>query len=148
SNKASNYITRQVITGASLGGSASVASAQTINWLNENTMTYERTFGSIHQLNALLGYSYQQSDYETATANANTFNDDFAKYHNLGPGSTLIPASSGLTQWRLISYIARVNYGFDDRFLLTLTGRRDGSARFGPNNKFGCFPAGAFAWKV
>lgn len=148
SNKASNYISRLVITGASLGGSASVASAQTINWLNENTLTYERTFGSIHQLNALLGYSYQQSDYETATANANTFNDDFAKYHNLGAGSTLIPASSGVNQWRLISYIARVNYGFDDRFLLTLTGRRDGSSRFGTNNKFGFFPSGAFAWKV
>lgn len=147
-NKTNSYISHLVITGASLGGSASVASAQTINWLNENTLTYERTFGSTHQLNALLGYSYQQSDYETATAYANTFNDDFAKYHNLGAGSTLIPASSGVNQWRLISYIARVNYGFDDRFLLTLTGRRDGSSRFGANNKFGFFPSGALAWKI
>ncbi|QNL48382.1 TonB-dependent receptor [Olivibacter sp. SDN3] len=146
-NKTSSYISRLVIAGATLGGSASVASSQTINWLNENTLTYDKQFGEVHQLNALLGYTYQQSDYETATARANTFNDDFAEYHNLGAASTLVPPVSEANQWRLISYIARVNYGYDDRFLLTLTGRRDGSSRFGPNNKFGFFPSGALAWK-
>lgn len=147
-NKSSSYISRLVIAGASLGGSAAVASSQTVNWLNENTLTYDRQFGDRHQLNALIGYTYQQSDYETATANANSFNDDFAKYHNLGAGSTLVSPGSDASQWRLISYIARVNYGYDDRFLLTLTGRRDGSSRFGPNNKFGFFPSGAVAWKI
>ncbi len=147
-NKASSYTSKLVLAGASLGGKASVASAQTINWLNENTLTYDRNFGDRHNLNAMVGYTYQQSDYETATANANNFNDDFALFNNLGSGSTLIASSSGATDWRLISYIARVNYGFDDRFLVTLTGRRDGSSRFGPNNKFGFFPSGALAWKL
>lgn len=147
-NKANSYISRLVIAGATLGGNAEVSSSQTINWLNENTLTYDKQIADVHQINALLGYTYQQSDYETVTGRANTFNDDFAKYHNLGAGSTLIPASSGANQWRLISYIARVNYGYDDRFLITLTGRRDGSSRFGPNNKFGFFPSGAVAWKL
>ncbi|GAA4803746.1 TonB-dependent receptor [Olivibacter ginsenosidimutans] len=148
SNKASSYTSKLVLAGASLGGKASVASAQTINWLNENTLTYDKQLGEQHHLNAMIGYTYQQSNYETATANANNFNDDFALYHNLGSGSTLVAPSSGATDWRLISYIARVNYGFDDRFLFTLTGRRDGSSRFGPNNKFGFFPSGAVAWKL
>lgn len=147
-NKASSYTSKLVLAGASLGGRASVASAQTINWLNENTLTYDKQFGDRHSLNAMIGYTYQQSDYETATANANNFNDDFALYHNLGSGSTLVAPSSSANEWRLISYIARINYGFDDRFLFTLTGRRDGSSRFGPNNKFGFFPSGALAWKL
>lgn len=146
-NKASSYTSRLVIAGATLGGSAQVGSSQTINWLNENTLTYDKQLTEKHHVNALLGYTYQQSDYETATARANTFNDDFAKYHNLGAGSTLVAPLSGVNQWRLISYIARVNYGYDDRFLFTFTGRRDGSSRFGPNNKFGFFPSGALAWK-
>lgn len=146
--KTNSYVSRLVIEGATLGGSAFVTSSQTINWLNENTLTYDKQLDDNHRINALLGYTYQQSDYETSTANANTFNDDFAKYHNLGSGSTLVAPSSGVNQWRLISYIARINYGYDDRFLLTLTGRRDGSSRFGKNNKFGFFPSGALAWKI
>lgn len=147
-NKASSYTSQLVLAGASLGGKAEVAQAQTINWLNENTLTYDKPFGDRHNFNAMIGYTYQQSDYETTTARANNFNDDFALYHNLGSGSTLVAPASGANQWRLISYIARVNYGFDDRFLLTVTGRRDGSSRFGPNNKFGFFPSGALAWKL
>lgn len=147
-NKTNFYVSRLVLAGASLGGRAEVSSNQTLNWLNENTLTYDKQFGDRHNLNAMVGYTYQQSDYETATAKANNFNDDFALYHNLGSGSTLVAPESGATDWRLISYIARVNYGFDDRFLVTLTGRRDGSSRFGPNNKFGFFPSGAVAWKL
>lgn len=148
SAKTNSYISRSVIAGAALGGSASVNAAQTTNWLTENTLTYDQTFGDKHHITALLGYTYQQSDYENATANANTFNDDFALYNNLGAGSTLVAPASSANQWRLISYIARINYDFDDRLLFTLTSRRDGSSRFGPNNKFGFFPSGALGWKV
>lgn len=147
-NKTSSYISRLVIAGATLGGRASVVSSQTVNWLNENILTFDKQLNDRHHLNAMVGYTYQQADFESATANANNFNDDFAQYHNLGAGSTLVSPSSGVSEWRLISYITRVNYGYDDRFLVTLTGRRDGSSRFGPNNKFGFFPSGAFAWKV
>ncbi|MGA0559156.1 TonB-dependent receptor [Larkinella sp. VNQ87] len=146
--KTNSYITRLAIAGASLGGSASVANTQNINWLNENTLNFTRQLTPKHNLSALLGYTIQGQTIETATARANTFSDDFAEYNNLGAGSTLVPPSSDADDWRLISYIARVNYGFDDRFLLTFTARRDGSSRFGLNNKFGFFPSGALAWKI
>ncbi|MGX5816888.1 TonB-dependent receptor [Chitinophaga lutea] len=148
SSKTNGYITRKALAGATLGGSASVSNSQSINWLNENTLHYTRSFGERHTFNALLGYTIQSLDTENATAKANSFSDDFAQYNNLGAGSVLVAPSSGASSWKLISYIARVNYGFDDRFLLTLTARRDGSSRFGPQRKFGIFPSGALAWKV
>lgn len=148
STKINDYTTRLSLAGVGVGGSASVSSAQSFNWLNENTLNYTRQLGTRHTLSALLGYTIQGISMESVTANANTFANDFAAYNNLGAGSTLVAPSSGASEWRLISYLARVNYGFDDRFLLTFTARRDGSSRFGPKNKFGFFPSGALAWKV
>lgn len=148
SAKTNAYTTRLALAGASQGGAASVANSQSINWLNENTLNYTRKLGNIHQLNALLGYTIQGRSTENATARARTFSDDFAQYNNLEAGSTLVAPSSDASNWKLISYIARINYGFDDRFLLTLTARRDGSSRFGPQRKFGIFPSGALAWKL
>lgn len=147
-SKTNAYVTRLAIAGASLGGSASVANTQNINWLNENTLNFTHQLTPRHNISALLGYTIQGQTIETATARANTFSDDFAEYNNLGAGSTLVAPASDSDDWRLISYIARLNYGFDDRFLLTFTARRDGSSRFGLNNKFGFFPSGALAWKL
>lgn len=147
-SRANAYTTRLALAGQNAGGAASISSAQSVNWLNENTLTYTRSFGERHSLNALLGYTIQGINSEVVGASANTFPNDFALYNNLGAGSTLVAPSSGASQWRLISYLARVNYGFADRLLLTLTARRDGSSRFGPNNKFGFFPSGAVAWKL
>jgi TonB-linked SusC/RagA family outer membrane protein len=147
-SKQNNYATRLIQLGASTNGSASVVSALNINYLNENTLTYNRTFATKHNLTALLGYTSQAYNIESVTANAINFNDDFALYNNLGAGATLQNPASGAADWALISYLARINYGFDSRFLLTLTARRDGSSRFGPNNKYGFFPSGAFAWRV
>ena len=146
--KSNSYAARLSLAGSSLGGTASVGTAQSVGWLNENTLNYTRQLAPKHNLNALLGYTIQGLAAENAVANANTFTNDFALYNNLGAGSTLAAPTSGASDWRLISYLARINYGFDDRFLLTLTGRRDGSSRFGTNQKFGFFPSGALAWKM
>ncbi len=147
-SKSNYYATRLIALGANTNGRASVSAFQTIDWLNENTLTYSRGIGTSHALTALIGYTTQAYRNEGVTANAVDFNDDFALYHNLGAGATLqVPASSA-GSWSLISYLARVNYGFDNRFLLTLTARQDGSSRFGPSNKYGFFPSGALAWRV
>lgn len=148
SSRLNYYVTRNAIVGASVQGSASVNTTQRINWLNENTLNYTKSINPKNTISALAGYTIQEIKGENAVANANTFSNDFAEYNNLGTGSTLIAPSSAANEWALISYLARVNYGYDDRFLLTLTGRRDGSSRFGPNRKFGFFPSGALAWKL
>lgn len=146
--KTNYYATRQIGLGAGTNGDASVSAGQGINWLNENTLTYTKVFAGVHNLTAMAGYTTQAYHNENVTANATNFIDDFAKYNNLASGATLRTPGSGAGDWALISYLARVNYGFDNRFLLTLTARSDGSSRFGPNNKYGFFPSGALAWRV
>lgn len=146
--KSNFYVTRQIGLGAGTNGSASVATSQNLSWLNENILTYTRTLAGKHNLTALLGYTAQSYHIENVRANAINFNDDFAQFNNLGAGATLQTPSSGAADWALISYLARVNYGYADRYLLTLTARRDGSSRFGPTNKYGFFPSGAFAWRI
>lgn len=146
--KTNYYVTRQIGLGAGTNGDASISSGQSLNWLNENTLTYTKAFATVHNLTAMIGYTTQGYHQENVTANATNFIDDFAKFNNLGSGATLRTPYSGASDWGLLSYLARVNYGYDNRFLLTLTARRDGSSRFGPNNKYGFFPSGAFAWRV
>lgn len=147
-SKNNYYATRQIGLGAGLNGDGAVTAGQTINWLNENTLTYTEQFGGQHKLTALVGYTSQGYKHESVYAAASNFNDDFAEFNNLGAGATLRTPSTNARDWGLISYLARVNYGYSDRFLLTLTARRDGSSRFGPNNKYGFFPSGAVAWRV
>ncbi|CAL1516457.1 TonB-dependent receptor [Chitinophaga sp. MM2321] len=146
--KSNYYVTRQIGLGAGTNGDASVSASESINWLNENTLTYNRVFAKDHNVTALIGYTSQGYHQENVTANATNFNDDFALFNNLAAGATLRTPGSGAGDWALASYLARINYGYADRFLLTLTARRDGSSRFGPNKKYGFFPSGAFAWRV
>lgn len=142
------YVTRNIGLGMGTNGMARVSANMGREWLNENTLTFDRAFGQQHHLTALAGYTVQGTYVEGVTANAADFIDDFALYHNLGAGGTLQRPYSDSGDWALQSYLARINYRFQDRFLLTLTARADGSSRFGPNKKYGFFPSGAFAWRV
>ena len=146
--KSNYYATRQIRLGTTSNGSASINSGFNLNWLNENTLSYTRTITPKHTLNALIGYTTQGYHNEGITANAINFTDDFAQFNNLAAGATLQTPSSSASDWALVSYLARLNYNYDDRFLLTLTARRDGSSRFGTNNKYGFFPSGALAWRI
>jgi TonB-dependent starch-binding outer membrane protein SusC len=146
--KSNFYAPRKIGLGANTNGSASISTFQNLNWLNENTLSYSKTINQDHSLSALLGYTIQGYKNESVTANGANFSNDFATYNNLGAGATLQASSSTVSKWALASYLARVNYDFKNRYLLTLTARRDGSSRFGENNKFGFFPSAAFAWKV
>lgn len=149
-SKQNFYVTRKIGLGMGSNGAAEISANAGREWLNENTLTYSKILGANekHHFTGLLGYTAQQSTFENVFVRAINFNDDFAKYHNLGAGATFQRPASGESEWALISYLSRFNYGFDDRYLLTLTARIDGSSRFGPNKKYGFFPSGAFAWKL
>jgi TonB-linked SusC/RagA family outer membrane protein len=134
--------------GFASNGDASISAGQNINWLNENTLNFSKTYAEKHNFSALVGFTHQGFNHEFFTANASNFSNDFALYNNLGSGATLRTPSSGIIEWGLISYLGRINYGFDSKYLLTFTARTDGSSRFGPNRKYGFFPSGAFAWRV
>ena len=132
----------------STGGQATRTTQQLVNFLNENTLEYKKTFNQKHQLTALVGYTSQNEKNETATASAYGFPSDFYGYRNLGIASNPQPSTSYESKWVLLSYLGRVNYIFNDKYLFTATARYDGSSKFGINNKYGFFPSAAFAWKL
>lgn len=128
--------------------SAYVGVNKTINWLNENTLTWNKTFAEKHDLNLLGGFTMQQNNTEYVLASASNFVNDVMAYNNLGAGSIYNKPESNATQWNLMSYLARVNYSFDHRYLFSVNARVDGSSRFGSNNKYGFFPSASAAWRV
>jgi TonB-dependent starch-binding outer membrane protein SusC len=114
------------------------------NWLNENTLTYQKTIG-FHALTVLGGYTIQEQTNRFSNYLGESFPDDDVRTFNAAG------RISGLTNeedWALISYLARVNYVFRDKYMLTATARRDGSSRFGFNNRWGVFPSMALGWRL
>ncbi|CAN5217316.1 TonB-dependent receptor [soil metagenome] len=146
--KQDSYLPRSVSSGLAQGGSASIFNSQSMTWLNENLLTYTRTFNSIHNVTALLGYTQQANRTENSTASARNFVNDNLGSSNLASGSVPLTPSSGTGTWGLQSYLARINYGYKDKYLLTASFRSDGSSRFGANKQYGYFPSGAIAWRV
>jgi len=139
------YTTRNFFNSA---GRASVNTSQFRSLLSENTLSYDKTIASKHQLNALLGFTYQDftSTYLSGSG-VGFLSDAFETYSLQAAGTPGIP-SSGYSNSVLISYLSRVNYTFDDRFLFTFSFRTDGSSKYSPGNKWGFFPSGAFAYRV
>ncbi|WP_436486309.1 SusC/RagA family TonB-linked outer membrane protein [Chitinophaga sp. ARDCPP14] len=119
-----------------------------LNWLNENTLTYQYTSGSGHAFTGLLGYSVQSQKEQNVGINAANFPDDDIKTINGAATLTNNPNVTDKTEWALLSYLARVNYAYKDKYLVTATVRSDGSSRFGPNNRWGTFPSVALGWRV
>jgi len=123
---------------------ASTSSSNMINWLTENTLNYEKQF-SDHSIKALIGITAQKQRDEYSRLSSNNFPNDLV--HTLNAGT----ANSGLSsasEWSMLSYLARANYGYMDKYFLTGTVRRDGSSRFGGNNKWGTFPSVSAAWLI
>lgn len=130
------------------GGVARVSSSQEIMYLIENTVSYNKQWKA-HNLNALAGMTYQYAYTEAVNAGGSKYPTDVMEYNNLnGTDQTTFTIGSDLTDYAIVSYLGRVNYGYKSKYLVTLTGRVDGSSRFAANNKYAFFPAVAFAWRA
>ncbi len=147
-NKENQYLPQNTFEGAALKGYAAVGTINTLNWLNENTVSYTKTFNSIHSINATAGFMVQRSTSEGVVASSQNYATDIFTYNNLGAAVTPNSPSSSYSQWSLASWLARVNYSFQDKYLVTLSLRSDGSSRFGSNNKWGNFPSAAVGWNL
>jgi TonB-linked SusC/RagA family outer membrane protein len=128
-------------------GTATQSSAERRELTNENTLSYRAELGP-GRLELLAGATAQTSHFEVFTAEARGFPTDAVGYNNLGAGTQVISPTSGNAEWALLSGLGRLNYNLLDRYLFTITGRRDGSSRFGANNKWAVFPSAAFAWRA
>jgi TonB-linked SusC/RagA family outer membrane protein len=114
-------------------------------WLWENTLNYTKLFGK-HNLNAMIGHTMQESNYNLTDDAAKGYSSD--KIPTLGGSTIRETQSTTKSQWAKRSYLGRVNYGYDDRYLLTATLRYDGSSRFTPEGRYGWFPSVAGAWRI
>ena len=118
---------------------------QTTNWVVENTLTYKKRWGE-HSLQALAGYTLQKERSNASNIAATGFPNDLVK--TLNGATTVTSFSSAINEWSLLSGLARVQYSYKDRYLLSAAIRADGSSRFGPNTKYGYFPSASAGWIV
>ena len=120
------------------------------NILFENTLNFNRTFNEKHNFGALLGYTAEQTRYENiyATKQNTPNNDPELQYLDAAQLATSATAAGGAYESSILSFLGRVNYSYDDRYLATASIRRDGSSRFGKSNQYGNFPSFALAWKI
>ncbi len=126
-------------------GQATDNRGETFNWLVENTLTYNKSFGP-HRINALAGYTTQKSTSNSLDIQASPYANDLIQ--TINAAQTISDWDQDINAWSIISYLGRLNYGFRDKYLLTATIRSDGSSRFGANNRYATFPSIAAAWRV
>ncbi len=136
-----------VATAGIQGGIGSIETTKFTNLLSENYLTYNLEFDKA-SLTVLAGYSYQKETNEFSSASAQGFPSNSFSYRNLRSGSTPLPPSSFLSEREIVSQFGRLNFDYDNRYLLTLTARRDGSSAFSENEKYAFFPSGAIAWRL
>jgi TonB-linked SusC/RagA family outer membrane protein len=118
------------------------------SYLTEGMLYYKNKFGK-NSIDAMGGLSFQRFRYRYSELRSATYPDESLGYNNLGLGNqSEYRLGNSLTGHKLMSYITRLNYVYDDRYLATVTFRADGSSRFGNNNKYGYFPSAAIAWRA
>ena len=115
------------------------------DWVIENTLNYNLTLEQKHVFSFLVGYTAQSHAYEHMRGESRGFPNDNIKTLNAG---TMYNLTSDESEYSLISWLGRINYVYDNRYLLTATLRRDGSSRFGINRKWGTFPSVSAGWRI
>ncbi len=128
--------------------SASVNQYNNTYWEWGNYLTYEKTLNKVHALKVVLGTERQKFTQLASYGSTQNLSDNYYGYYNLGAGSLPGVPTSNYDAWQMQSFFGRINYAYKDKYLLTLTGREDGSSRFGVNNKYGFFPSAGLAWKI
>ena len=129
-------------------GNAYQSNSSTLYWQEETYLTYQNVFNDLHRVNAMIGLSWQERRYDSFSARAKNFSDDFFGYHQLQAGTQRPEVSSDNDRWAMNSYFLRLAYTYNDRYSVTATGRYDGSSKFGENNKYAFFPSAGLAWVV
>lgn len=129
-------------------GYAGVSTSQYTGLLNENTISYTKTINEKHSLTALAGFTYEEGISQGLSGSGTGFLSDITETSNLSAASTPGVPSTYYSKSSLLSYLGRVNYTFDNKYLFTASFRADGSSKYSEGGKWGYFPSGAFAWRV
>ena len=142
-----SYISKSNLLGNGNNGYVTVQKLSDYSKLLETILKYNQSFGK-HNIDAMVGYSWQYFYNEGQTTKAYGFLSDNFKWYSLAAAQTVESVSSYAESNTLISMYGRINYNYADKYLLTATVRRDGSSRFGSGNKWGIFPSVAASWRI
>ncbi|MFV0505193.1 MAG: SusC/RagA family TonB-linked outer membrane protein [Bacteroidales bacterium] len=141
------YLPRTTMYGAAVNGQASIGQYDRNDYLMDLTANYTRDFNN-HSLSALLGYSFQEFNYESVSAGNQDFLIDAFLFNSLGSGNYEKPSvGSSASKSSLGSYFGRANYSYLGRYLMTLTLRADGASNFAKGNRWGYFPSASVGWR-
>lgn len=119
---------------------------KSFTYLWDNYFLFDHTFSEKHRVELMAGMSAQWNTNDYLNAQKNVFM--FDNVHEMDNGEEMYAIGGNETEWALLSYMARVNYSYEDRYLLTATIRRDGSSRFGKKHRWGTFPSVSVAWRA
>jgi len=130
--------------GGGSGGIGQALSYRRANWIQTQTLRYSKTIDELHNFSALLGFSYQ----ETRTENSNVTGEGFPnnQLSSLNSAANITNGGSSISEVALDGYFSRLNYNYNNKYFAEFSLRRDGSSRFGENDKYAYFPAGSLAW--
>ncbi|MCC6289527.1 MAG: TonB-dependent receptor [Chitinophagaceae bacterium] len=146
--KEGTYLPTDLVDGEKVKGKASVSDVNAVRNLVEAYFTYQTKFAYAHSLSVTAGVSSQSDVAYTHYTQVQKFSTDTYLYNNLDAGTEKLASQSSRIDVKLASAYGRLNYAYNDKYLVTFTLRRDGSSRFGANNRFGYFPSGSLAWRA
>lgn len=141
------YSTTDLVNISMPNGWAEIAHTDVTYWQEETYLTHNLAKDG-HRLTTMAGLSWQERIYNYDRSRAEGFTDDFYEWYNLGVGKTPSPPESDWDRWAMNSYFLRAAYSYDDTYMATLTGRMDGSSKFGENNKYAFFPSIGLGWNI
>ncbi|WP_222852250.1 TonB-dependent receptor [Olivibacter sp. SDN3] len=124
------------------------ASDQEISWLFNQTLNYNITFNENHNLGVLLGMESNRLAFESSSATGNAFPNDLVKTLNASADGATTTATSFMEEISTVSYFTRINYDYKGKYMVNFSVRRDGSSIFGPDRRWGSFPAVSAGWRI
>ncbi|MBQ3690317.1 MAG: TonB-dependent receptor [Bacteroidales bacterium] len=147
-----NYTGVGVFSGTPTANSnASITNSLSTNWAVENLITYDKIFAEKHSINFVAMYSAEENMYNSSNLGAKDIQSDHFLYYNLGRTDspyTVDPSNQGYQKSGLISYMGRVMYSYDSKYMISATVRSDGSSRLAEGHKWHTYPAVSFGWNV
>lgn len=116
-------------------------------WQWENTLTYHKEINK-HDINLLAGMTAQEAKYNNVGGSKSNTPTDDPEFWYLDAATEDPTVGGGAWEWTMASYLGRLIYNYNNKYLLTASMRYDGSSKFGSNNKYGYFPSGSLGWKI
>ncbi len=142
------YTPRTVYSGSFNDGQARFATTDLQTILSENTLTYNKQFSDIHTINAVVGMTFQKNNSRSYINISTKFPNDILGYYGIENAENKPNIYTAFEESAILSYLGRINYNLTKKYLFTVTGRIDGSSRFGSNYRYAFFPSAAIGWRM